>query len=131
MTVRFMRFVWLLGSLLAFTLVVNAQSEVLTVHVPFAFVAGGKLLPAGDYRVDRQESSNILLMHGGSGNSATFLTMAVDSYRPAEGASLIFEHDGATLVLSAIRLPGQQSRVIIAPHAPGKAGIAALSPSSR
>ncbi len=131
MTVRFMRFVWLLGSLLAFTLVVNAQSEVLTVHVPFAFVAGGKLMPAGDYRVDRQESSNVLLMHGGSGNSSTFLTMAVDSYRSTDGASLVFEHDGATLVLSVIRLPGQQSRVVIAPHVPAKAGIAAMSVSSR
>ena len=127
MTARFMKVVWLLGSLLAFTLAMNAQSEVVTVHVPFAFVAGGKLLPAGDYRVDRGEASNVLLMYGGAGNSAAFLTMSVDSFGPTDGASLIFEHEGSRLVLSAIRLPGQQSRMVLAPHSPMKGGVAAVS----
>ena len=127
MTDRLQRVMWLLGSLLAFTLAMNAQSEVVTVHVPFAFVAGGKQLPPGDYRVDRGEASNVLLMHGGSGNAAAFLTMSVDLFGPADGASLIFAHEGSTLVLSAIRLPGRQSRMVLAPHAPMKSGVAAVS----
>jgi len=127
MTVRLMRVVWLLGSLLAFTLAMNAQSEVVTVHVPFSFMAGGKVLPAGDYRVDKDQVSNVLLIHGGPGNSAVFLTMAVDTFESNEGASLIFAHDGGMLVLSAIRLPGRQTRVVLAQHAPMKGGVAAVS----
>ena len=130
MTVRFLKVMILLGGLLACTLDMNAQSEVVTVHVPFAFQAGDKLLPAGDYSVDRGEVSNILVIHGGSGNSSAFLTMAVES-KKTETASLIFARQGATLVLSAIRLPGQQSRVLFAPHAPLKGGVAAVSMSSR
>jgi hypothetical protein len=130
MTVRFLKVLILLGGLLACTLAANAQSEVVTVHVPFAFQAGDKLLPAGDYSVDRGEVSNILVIHGGSGNSSAFLTMAVES-KKTETASLIFARQGATLVLSAIRLPGQQSRVLFAPHAPLKGGVAAVSLSSR
>lgn len=131
MTVRFMKVMWLLGSLLAFTMAMNAQSEVVTVHVPFAFEAGGKSLSAGNYRIDRAEGSNLLVIHGTSGNSAAFLTMTSESASPAETASLVFEREGGTLVLSALRLPGQQSRILFASHASIKGGVAAVSVSSR
>jgi hypothetical protein len=131
MTKRFLKVMILLGGLLVCTLAMNAQSEVVTVHVPFAFQAGDKLLPAGDYSVDRGEVSNILVIHGGSGNSSAFLTMVVDSAAKADTASLVFARQGGTLVLSAIRLPGQQSRVLLAPHVPLiKGGVAAVSVSS-
>jgi hypothetical protein len=123
MTVRILRVMWLLGSLLAFTVAVSAQSQVVTVHVPFAFEAGGKLLPAGDYRVDKAEGPNLLLIRGGPGNSAAFLTMAVESGAQTDGASLIFARQGARLVLSAIRSPGQEARVVLGPHAAMKAGV--------
>jgi len=131
MTKRFLKVMILLGGLLVCTLATNAQSEVVTVHVPFAFEAGGKLLPAGDYWVDRGEQSNILLIHGASGGSSAFLTMLVDSAAKADAASLVFVRQGGTLVLSAIRLPGQESRVLLAPHVPMKVGVAAVSVSSR
>jgi hypothetical protein len=131
MTKRFLKVMILIGGLLVCTLAMNAQSEVVTVHVPFAFEAGGKLLPAGDYWVDRGEQSNILLIHGASGSSSAFLTMLVDSAAKADAASLVFVRQGGTLVLSAIRLPGQESRVLLAPHVPMKVGVAAVSASSR
>jgi hypothetical protein len=131
MTKRFLKVMILIGGLLVCTLAMNAQSEVVTVHVPFAFEAGGKLLPAGDYWVDRGEQSNILLIHGASGSSSAFLTMLVDSAAKADAASLVFVRQGGTLVLSAIRLPGQESRVLLAPHVPMKVGVAAVSVSSR
>jgi hypothetical protein len=120
----------LLGGLLACTVAMNAQSEVVTAHVPFAFEAGGKMLPAGDYAVDREETTNILLIHG-AGSSSAFLTMVVDSATKADTASLVFARQGGTLVLSAIRLPGQQTRVLLPAPASLKAGVAAVSVSSR
>jgi hypothetical protein len=131
MTVRFLKAMWLLGSLLAFTMVVNAQSEALNVRVPFAFVAGGKLLPAGNYRVDRGEVANVLLIHNASGDSSAFLTMTMESSAAAETASLVFAREGPALVLSAIRFRGQQSRILDAPQSATKGGVAAVAVSSR
>jgi hypothetical protein len=57
--------------------------------------------------------------------------MLVDSAAKADAASLVFVRQGGTLVLSAIRLPGQESGVLLAPHVPMKVGVAAVSASSR
>ena len=127
MTGRFLKIMCLLGSLMAFTMAVSAQTELVTVHVPFAFAAGGRLLPAGDYRVNRAEESNLLMIHGGSGKAAAFLTMVVESSAKIENARLIFERQGAALVLFAIRLPGQEPRVVLQSHAAMKGGVAAVS----
>ena len=133
MTSRFLKIACLLGGLLAFTVAMNAQSEVITVHVPFAFEAGGASLPAGDYRVDRAEASNLLLIHGSSGKSAAFLTMSIESASTAQTDSLVFAHQGEKLVLTGVRLPGQQSRVPVASHAAPKPGvtISTVTASSR
>ena len=122
MTARFLKIACLAGGLLAFTIAINAQSEVITVHVPFTFEAGGTLLPAGDYRVDRSETSNLLLIHGASGKSAAFLTMTIDSVSSAS-ASLVFARQGEKMILTGVRLPGQQSRVSAASHAAARAGV--------
>jgi hypothetical protein len=124
MTKRFLKVMLLLGGLLAFAVAMNAQSEVVTVHVPFTFVVSGKSLPAGDYRVDKGEASSVLVINGGSGNSAAFITMAAEPSARIDGASLTFERRGSTLYLSTIRLGGDQVRVLIGPDAqPGHAAI--------
>ena len=124
MTVRFLKVMISLGGLLAFAAAACAQTEVVTVRVPFAFQAGGTLLPAGDYRVSKADGSNILLMHGGPGASAAFLTMSVDT-NASEEASLVFSRQGGSLVLSTIRLPGRESRVLLPSHTAMKASVAA------
>jgi len=130
-----MRVVLLLGAILALSVSVNAQTEVVTAHVPFAFEAGGKLLPAGDYRISKEETSNVLVMQGGSGNSAAFLTRYVEQAKRAGSATLIFARDGSTTTLSEIRLPGNHSRVLLASPSSIKTGvvssISATSASSR
>jgi hypothetical protein len=131
MTVRFLKLMLLFSSLLAFTMTMNGQSEGITVHVPFAFQAGGKSLPAGDYRLEAGEASNVLVIEGSHGNSSAFLTMASESAGATEGPSLIFKRDGGTMVLSAVHLPGQQSRVLFANHASMKGGVATVSSPSR
>lgn len=113
MTVRILKVMCLLGSLLAFTVAVNAQSEVVNVHVPFDFVAGGKTLPAGVYHVDKGEASGILIIQGGAGNSAAFLTVAAEGRTPNDGAALVFERHGSAMFLSAVRLRGDQVRVLL------------------
>jgi len=113
MTVRFLKLLSLLGGLLAFTVAVNAQSEVVTVHVPFAFVAGGKTLPAGDYRVDKGEAPNVLIIQGRDDNSSTsILAIVSDTSTPNSKDALVFARHGSALFLSAVRVSGNQTMVV-------------------
>jgi hypothetical protein len=124
MTVQSLKVVWLLASLLAFTTVMKAQSEVVNVHVPFAFVAGGKSLPAGDYRLDKGQGSGVLTIQGGSGNSAAFLTMVAEGRTQNDSAALVFERHGSELFLAAVRVSGEQIRVLLWPDsAPAHAAL--------
>lgn len=109
MRIRFLKIMYLAGSLVAGTLAANAE-EVLTAHIPFAFVAGGKAFSAGDYRLNKGGESNVMLIRG-AGNSAAFLTTTAE---PGSGysVSLVFERHGETLVLSAIRMGGEQSLML-------------------
>ena len=113
MTVRSLKAICLLGSLLAFATVVNAQSEVVNVRVPFAFVAGGKSLPAGDYRLDKGQGSGVLTIQGGSGNSAAFLTIIGQGRAQTDSAALVFERHGSEMFLAAVRVRGDQMLVLL------------------
>ena len=133
MTVRSLKALWLLGSLLAFTAVLNAQSEVVNVQVPFAFVAGGKSLPAGDYRVDKGQGSGILTIQDGSGNSSAFLTMLAEGRARNDSAAVVFERHGSEMFLAAVRVHGDHIRVLLWPDsAPAHSALksAALASST-
>lgn len=112
MTIRFLKGMWLLAGLLAIALSVSAQSEVVSAHVPFAFVAGGITLPAGDYRVDRGEAQSVLVIQNGAGNSAAVLTMIAQAPASTSNASLIFERRGSAMFLTSVRLQGDEVRVL-------------------
>ena len=107
MRIRFLKVIYLAGSLLASTLAANAE-EVLTAHIPFAFVAGGKAFSAGDYRFNKGGESAVMMIRG-AGNSAAFLTTAQEPGGFGYSASLVFERHAGTLVLSAIRMAGERS----------------------
>lgn len=89
-------------------------SDHLNVKVPFRFVVGDTVLPAGQYRLqvgdtnpsvvwfvspDGEHVANVVTQWGGS---------------PAEGshAKLLFEVYGTTHFLSEIRIPGEDGRSV-------------------
>ena len=75
------------------------------VKVPFDFVAGGKLLPAGTYSVGRvhPDGTSGLIIYGRE-NSAIVLPTAVGA--PAAGrATLSFDHVGNRYFLSGVDTP--------------------------
>jgi hypothetical protein len=96
-----------LTSLLGLGLSARAQdTERVRVQVPFEFVAGGQILPAGKYTVSRVSSDP----HSGItirsyDNVALMLPIVVDG-TPAEQPRLNFEHVGEKYFLSEAETPG-------------------------
>jgi hypothetical protein len=68
----------LFGGLLALAMSLSAETALINVNVPFAFVAGGKTMPAGQYTIGEPSSGGILLIRGNQPN-ATALVLAVNA----------------------------------------------------
>jgi hypothetical protein len=79
------------------------------INVPFDFVAGGKLLPAGHYTVRRLsfEDEKLLLVRGDDGRSnAIVMTDTARGSQAPEAAALTFRQHGDSYFLAAISIPG-------------------------
>src|SRR5579864_8266273 len=86
--------------LVALCLPAVGQSKLLVVDVPFNFVAGGRSLPAGEYRVSRAFLwSDDGWSSRSSKHSAVFITNEVRSPNKAHKPSMVFIHtrDGYSL----------------------------------
>jgi hypothetical protein len=86
------------------TLLSAAETRLL-ITVPFDFVAGGKRLPAGNYNIQSETETNLILLHGDAPDSAVAL-ITTPGGRSMAGSDrgLKFEkHDGETF-LSEINL---------------------------
>jgi hypothetical protein len=73
-----------------------------TLHVPFSFAVNGVILPAGDYRVDRDLGGNVIYLqsdHGGQSFSWTTQSAPVANQR----VILHFEARGHSYVLQSIQ----------------------------
>jgi hypothetical protein len=83
----------------------HAQDAEVVATVPFDFVAGGQVLPAGKYIVARNGAdahSGITIR--GNNNVALMLPVVVD-WTPAYQAKLSFEHIGGEYFLSKVEAP--------------------------
>ena|SRR5215472_5385209 len=82
----------------------HAQTMNLAAEIPFDFQVGGKVLPAGDYRI--QHVDGMLKMRSQSGNEAAIvLTIAALAPKDAKDAVLLFNRYGDTYFLSKIWTP--------------------------
>src|SRR5262249_35921390 len=91
----------------AATQVVKAQ-EPLRVTIPFAFTAGEKTLPAGEYRVEKAaEGSLSLMIRRIDGSDGAIVTpMPAAKNEPATQSKLIFHRYGNQYFLSQIWVAG-------------------------
>lgn len=100
---RLWRVVCLAGSIGAFTATVNAQDALANVHIPFEFAAGGKMLPAGDYMLESDMSSVLVIR--GTARSAALLMVTEGPAVAGSKAELTFERRNGELFLSGVKLP--------------------------
>jgi hypothetical protein len=103
---KYLSAVLALTCVLGFGLTAHAQdSRSIVVNVPFVFIAGTKVLPAGTYSVERTstDSDSALVIHG-YGNSVFLLPSVFDGIT-GEQASVEFEQVGNRRFLSKIETP--------------------------
>jgi hypothetical protein len=99
-----------LVTMLALAASASAQTaQRVVVNVPFDFVAGGKLLPAGHYTVRRLsfEDEKLLLVRSDDGRSnAIVLTDTARGNQTPDSAALTFRQYGESYFLAAVSIPG-------------------------
>ena len=103
----------LTGTLAAGALSMQAESFDMKVHVPFAFAAGGKMFPAGDYLMAKS-GAGILRVQGETGASALLL-VSTEHLGEAAGPSARFVATGEGFALSGIQSESSLTRVMALP----------------
>lgn len=94
---------WLCLAVFAAICLPAAAQSTLRFNVPFNFVAGGKLMLAGEYKVAPTfGDDNAAWVVVGAGNSVMLLTNAVQSTTSGHEASLVFLQSGGRFSLVEI-----------------------------
>jgi hypothetical protein len=92
-----------------------AQGDTAIVKVPFSFVAGNTILPAGSYRVAPLtlggDVMSIVSVKGGPG--AELLTENLGDARLSGSAHFQFKEYGGHYFLAAITIPGETVRGVV------------------
>jgi hypothetical protein len=112
-----------------------AQSSItLNADVPFSFVAGGKVLPAGHYTVTQGLGPAVLIrsqQSRGGGKAAAFaMTTPVYSRGTRHDARLVFHRYGSTCFLSEIWGSGSDGKELPATTQERRLAAAAKSSSN-
>lgn len=108
MTSIFKAGIVLAGAILAVAGTAQAGTEpVVKANVPFAFVVNGRTMPAGTYRIERDElSPSLLLVRGDqrSNHAAAFVLSSRDGGRDPGGSApvLTFKHVENTYQLASV-----------------------------
>jgi len=93
-------------ALLVLAAPLSAQTAVTTrVHIPFSFEAGERILPAGDYTLQRVPNSSWLLHLTDVEHNKT-LTLATTPAGAAALPKLVFERAGGSLCLVEVHVGG-------------------------
>ena len=81
-------------------------------NVPFQFVAGGQVLPAGEYRVKVDGSLRLLEIRRAGADDGSFLTAVPVSTRDIAGAGkLVFNAYGSVRLLQSVWIRGRAEGV--------------------
>lgn len=106
----------LLGALVATTVPEAFAGSDMKAHVPFAFVVGGRLMPAGDYTIGNSRNGSAVLYVRGEG--AGIAVISSPSMLPAADAistGLVFRTRGGQRYLVGVKWSDEPSRSIPAP----------------
>lgn len=105
----------LFGGLVALATSASAETSLVNVNVPFSFVAGGKVMPAGHYTIGEPSNGGILLIRGNQPDS-TALVLAVNAGPSAnKNPGVTFNRRGGAVVMSTVEIPNGSSYALVAP----------------
>jgi hypothetical protein len=95
--------------LIAFFLVTAplfAQSSITQANVPFDFVVGKQVFPAGQYTVEFPSADGLMVIHGAKGQTGRALTFRSSTPANLEEGKWVFVQYGETYFLSEVAMPG-------------------------
>jgi hypothetical protein len=92
-----------------------AQAAPITLSIGFAFVAGGKSMPAGKYQIDIKSASGPIVLRGDAKDSEAILPVMtrLGRHDNDQEPELIFDKLGPALHLSEIWLPGEDGYLVL------------------
>src|SRR5512135_3252492 len=78
----------------------------LTIDVPFDFLAGGQVLPAGQYDIIEKSMDNpdVIVLLGPDGSRTFVLTKVIELSSPPEEAKVVFRTNGNQMVLHQVKM---------------------------
>jgi len=112
----------LFGGLLALATSLSAESMI-RVDVPFTFVAGGTIMPAGAYTIEEPVMHGVLLLRGSQPNSTAMVLTVNGGPTTATRAGVTFSRRGSDVVLSTVTIPGGSSYLLISPEHKAAAAV--------
>jgi len=118
----------LFGGLLALAMSLSAESPILTVNVPFAFMAGGNVMPAGAYTIEEPAIHGVLLLRGSQPNSTAMLLAVNGGPTSSTHAGVTFSRRGSEVVLSTVTVPGGSNYMLVAPEHKTAAAVSVALP---
>ena len=89
-----------------------AHAEPFSIAVPFAFAAGGKSFPAGDYIVD-SVASGVLVIRGANSAERAAILVSPAGYSDSSKIGLVFERSSEMPVLTTVKLSSGLTVMII------------------
>jgi hypothetical protein len=125
---RLLKTTLLFGSLLAFATSLGAESLMVSLDVPFSFLAAGKVMPAGAYTIEEPTNGGVLLIRGTQPNSSAMVLAVNAGPSNVRHAGVTFSRRGGSLVLSTINVPGGSSFKLMAPERETAAAVSLALP---
>ena len=93
----------------------RAESDEIQVKIPFAFEVGQQTLPAGDYKLTLDWSSNAVTIDGGNHEHAFTVIetrLAPHQHSDENDARVVFDRVGTTYILSEVWEPGVDGALV-------------------
>jgi hypothetical protein len=103
----------LFGGLLALATSLSAESALINVNVPFAFVAGSTVMPAGTYTIEEPTIHGVLMLRGTQPNSTAMVLAVNGGPSNSAHAGVTFSRRGSEIVLSTVTVPGGSSYSLV------------------
>src|SRR5260370_4870464 len=128
MTLKTMRNGMPLGVIAVLTITAAHAQSAIAVTVPFDYSAGGKVLPAGEYKVQTGLPNGLILLRNfEQGVSAMIFGNQVESIKPSQDAKLVFHRYGDSYFLAEIwASPGTARSISLRPSKAEQEQIAKL-----
>lgn len=125
---KLLKMTLLFGGLVALATSLSAETSLVSVTVPFTFVAGGKVMPAGSYTIEEPTNHGVLLIRGNQPNSTAMVLAVISGQSNALRAGVTFHRIGSTVVLSTVAIPGGSIYSFPAPQQKTAAALSVALP---